>query len=211
MKRMMLVSLMLAIYWNVHSKSFGVVGEVFPVAEKSFLVLIEERLRILTASGELEALNRKWINTVVNHTNRPTALGLERTNQTTRHYYVSEITLSKDITDSKGNVLYLKGTHINALEHMPTYKPCWLFFNADDEAQIRWAGLQKNKCPNPKFVLTGGTINRAEKSLNAVIYFDQEGRITRKLNIEHVPARVTREENQLLIVEVAIKENSHVV
>lgn len=209
MKRVMLVSLMLAIYWNAHAKSFGVVGEVFPIAEKSFLVLIEERLRTLTASGELEVLNRKWINTMINHTNRPTALGLERTNQTIRHYYTSEITISKDITDPKGNVLYAKGTHINALEHMPAYRPCWLFFNADDEAQIRWSQMQKSNCPNPKFILTGGAIKRAEQSLNAVIYFDQEGRITRKLNIEHVPARVTRKENQLLIVEESIKENGN--
>ncbi|PWY53813.1 type-F conjugative transfer system protein TraW [Legionella qingyii] len=209
MKKVMLVSLMITIYWNAHAKSFGVVGEVFPVAEKSFLVLIEKRLRTLTTSGELEALNRKWIDTVVNHTNRPTALGLERINKTIRHYYTSEITLNKDITDHKGKVLFPKGTYVNALEHMPAYRPCWLFFNADDEAQIRWAQLQKSKCPNPKFILTGGAIKRTEKSLNAVIYFDQEGRITRKLNIEHVPARVTRKENQLLIVEVAIKENGN--
>ncbi|WP_131778969.1 type-F conjugative transfer system protein TraW [Legionella bozemanae] len=211
MKRVMLVSLMFAIYWNAHAKSFGVVGEVFPIAEKSFLVLIEERLRALTASGELEALNRKWINTVINHTNRPTALGLERTNQTIGHYYTSEITLSQDITDHKGNVLYPKGTYVNALDHMPGYRPCWLFFNADDEAQIRWVQMQRSKCPNPKFILTGGAIKHAEKKLNAVIYFDQEGRIIRKLDIEHVPAQVTREENQLLIVEVAIKENGNVV
>ncbi|PWY53804.1 type-F conjugative transfer system protein TraW [Legionella qingyii] len=211
MKRVLLVSLMLAIYWDVNAKSFGVVGEVFPIAEKSFLVLIEERLRTLTTSGELEALNRKWINTVVNHTNRPTALGLERINQTIRHYYKSEITLSQDITDHKGNVLYPKGTYVNAMEYMPAYRPCWLFFNADDKAQVRWAQMQKSKCPNPKFILTGGAIKRAEKSLNAVIYFDQEGRIIRKLNIEHVPAQVTRKENQLLIVEVAIKENGNVV
>lgn len=209
MKRVTLVSLMLAIYWHAHAKSFGVVGEVFPIAEKSFLVLIEERLRTLTASGELEVLNRKWINTVINHTNRPTELGLERTNQTIRHYYTSEITLSQDITDHKGKILYPKGTYANALEYIPAYRPCWLFFNADDKAQIRWAKIQKSNCPNPKFVLTGGTINRAEKNLNAVIYFDQEGRITRKLNIEHVPARVTRKENQLLIVEEAIKENGN--
>lgn len=174
-------------------------------------MLIEERLRILTASGELETLNRKWIDTVVNHTNRPTALGLGRTNQTIRHYYISEITLSQDIADGKGNVLYPKGTHVNSLGYMPTYRPCWLFFNADDEAQMRWAEKQNNQCSNPKFILTSGTIDSTEKRLNAVIYFDQEGRITRKLNIEHVPARVTRKENQLLIVEMAIKENGNVV
>lgn len=211
MKSILLLTFIMVIYSNAHAKSFGVVGEVFPVREKSFLELIEERLRTLNASGELEALKQKWIHAAEQHANRPTALDLERTQQTLKHYYRPEITLSKDIIDSKGNVLYLKGTHINALEHMPTYKPCWLFFNADDEAQIRWVVLQKNQCPNPKLILTGGAIHSTEKRLKAVIYFDQKGRITQKLNIKHVPTRVTREENQLLIVETAIKENGDVL
>lgn len=191
------------------TKSFGVIGEIFPVVEKSFLVLIEERLHALTLSGGFDALNQKWLHTVVNHTNRPSPLSLERIHQTISHYYTSEITLSQDITDYKGKVLYPKGTYINALEYMPAYNPCWLFFNADDEAQIRWAQIQKNNCSSPKFILTGGAIKVAEKSLNAVIYFDQEGRITSRLNIIHVPARVTRKANQLFIVEEAIKENGN--
>src|ERR1700733_7541388 len=100
---------------QINAKSFGVVGEVFPVVEKSFLELIGERLKTLSASGELEALNQRWTNTVVNHANRPSPLGLERTHRLIKHYYQPEITLSQDVADSSGRVLYPKGTQVNAL------------------------------------------------------------------------------------------------
>lgn len=196
---------------QVHAKSFGVVGEVFPIAEKSFLTLIEERLASLKASGELESLNQRWVQTAAEHANRPTALELPRTNRSTRHDYVPEITLSQDIRNEKGRILYSKGTHVNALQQMPSYTPCWLFFNADDETQLNWAAHQKTQCTNPKLILTGGAINTAEKKLNAVIYFDQAGKITTKLHIAHVPAKVTRYQNHLVIQEQAIKENGDVL
>lgn len=194
-----------------HAKSFGVVGEVFPVAEKSFLHLIEERLAALKTSGALDALNERWVQTVAEHANRPTALNLSRTDHSITHEYVPEITLSQDITNEKGLILYLKGTHVNALQHLPFYTPCWLFFNAEDKAQLKWAEHQKTQCANPKLILTGGGVNTAENTLNAVIYFDQAGKITTKLNITHVPAKVTRHQNSLVIHEQAIKENGDVL
>ncbi|MCW8400723.1 type-F conjugative transfer system protein TraW [Legionella sp. PATHC038] len=196
---------------QVHAKSFGVVGEVFPIAEKSFLTLIEERLASLKASGELESLNQRWVQTAAEHANRPMALDITRTNRSTRHDYVPEMTLSQDIRNEKGRILFSKGTHVNALQQMPSYTPCWLFFNADDEAQLNWAAHQKTQCTSPKLILTGGAINTAEKKLNAVIYFDQAGKITTKLHIAHVPAKVTRYQNHLVIAELAIKENGDVL
>lgn len=196
---------------QIHAKSFGVIGEVFPVAEMSFLKLIEERLAALQASGELEEMNQRWIQTAAEHANRPVALNLPRTNRSIAHDYVPEITLSQDISDAGGRILYVRGTHVNALSQLPSYQPCWLFFNADDEAQINWAQLQKTSCPNPKLILTGGAINAAEKKLHSVIYFDQAGKITRQLRITHVPAIVTRKGNRLVIVEHAIKENGDVL
>jgi conjugal transfer pilus assembly protein TraW len=195
---------------QVHAKSFGVVGEVFPIAEKSFLKLIEERLVALKASGALEAMNQRWIQTAAEHANRPKALDLPRTNRSAKQDYAPEIILSQDISDERGRVLFARGTTVNALAQMPSYKPCWLFFNADDEAQLNWATKQKTNCPNPKLILTGGAINAAEKKLNAVIYFDQAGKIITKLRIAHVPAKVTRYQNHLVIHEQAIKENGDV-
>ncbi|HAU0297864.1 TPA: type-F conjugative transfer system protein TraW [Legionella pneumophila] len=205
-----LILLMISI-GQIHAKSFGVIGEVFPVAEMSFLKLIEERLAALQASGELEEMNQRWIQTAAEHANRPVALNLPRTNRSIAHDYVPEITLSQDISDAGGRILYVRGTHVNALSQLPSYQPCWLFFNADDEAQINWAQLQKTSCPNPKLILTGGAINAAEKKLHSVIYFDQAGKITRQLRITHVPAIVTRKGNRLVIVEHAIKENGDVL
>ncbi|MDF1931834.1 type-F conjugative transfer system protein TraW [Legionella pneumophila] len=196
---------------QVHAKSFGVVGEVFPIAEKSFLRLIEERLASLKASGELKSLNQRWIQTAAEHANRPPALNIVRTHHSIKHEYVPEITLSQDITNEKGQILYSKGTHVNALQHMPSYTPCWLFFNADDDAQLNWANHQKTQCANPKLILTGGAVNKAEKRLDSVIYFDQAGKITSKLHIGHVPAKVIRHQNSLVIHEQAIKENGDVL
>lgn len=195
----------------VHAKSFGVVGEVFPIAEKSFLRLIEERLAALKASGALKALNQRWIQTAAEHANRPTALNLPRANHSIKHNYMPEITLSQDVRDERGRVLYAQGTTVNALAQMPAYKPCWLFFNADDEAQLNWAAHQKMSCPNPKLIITGGAINTTEKRLQSVIYFDQAGKITGKLHVAHVPAKVTRYQNHLVISELAIKENGDVL
>jgi conjugal transfer pilus assembly protein TraW len=196
---------------SIFAKSLGLVGAVFPVAEKSFLTLIEERLHILESNGTFEELNRRWIQTVAEHANRPPALGLRRALQTKNHHYFPEITLSEDILDNKGNVLYHKGTHVNALTHLSWYQPCWLFFNAEDEAQLRWAEQQKKLCSNPKFILTGGEIRSTEIRLQEPIYFDQAGRITLKLKISSVPARVTRGKDHLRIVESVIKENGHVL
>ncbi|MDF1931918.1 hypothetical protein PGH45_20080 [Legionella pneumophila] len=93
---------------QVHAKSFGVVGEVFPIAEKSFLRLIEERLASLKASGELKSLNQRWIQTAAEHANRPPALNIVRTHHSIKHEYVPEITLSQDITNEKGQIIYSK-------------------------------------------------------------------------------------------------------
>lgn len=209
MNRMICLLLLMVTAKISLAQSFGVVGEVFPVKEKSFLELIEERLKVLAANGELEAINQRWLNQVANHTNRPAPLGLERANSSTTHNYLPEITLSQDIKDSKGRVLFSEGTKVNALKQMPSYQLCWFFLNAEDEAQLRWA--EKQTCQNPKWVLTGGAINLAEKRLQAVVYFDQSGRITKKLNIQHVPAKVSRIGNYLVILEQAIKENGDVL
>lgn len=212
MRRMIpTILLALVISLNMHAKSFGVVGESFPVEELSFLKLIEQRLALLSANGALNALNQQWLKTVASHSDRPRPLNLPRTTRHQTHHYKPEVVLDQPITDSKGRVLYPAGTKVNALGKLASYSPCWLFFNADDEAQVRWAQREVTHCANPKMILTGGAVSSAERVLNATIYFDQAGRITHKLRIKSVPARVTRNGNQLRIDELTIKENGDVL
>lgn len=207
MKKTSLVFLIMFLAAKAYAKSFGIVGEVFPIAEMSFLKLIEERLAALNSSGELAALNQQWLQTVASHTDRPTPVKLSRSLQTRSHYYNPEKVLGQAITDFKGHVLHPQGTRVNALAALPSYLPCWLFFNADDEAQIRWVQKEMIHCANPKIILTGGAVSHAEKILQTTVYFDQAGRISSKLHISSVPARIKREGNQLRIDELAIKED----
>lgn len=207
MKQILWIVLAVTIYGQSSARSFGVEGEVFPVQEQSFLQLIEERLADLESQGAVESLNQQWLHTVAAHSNRPTPLRLSRTIERKVHIYSPEVVLGQALKDINGAVLFPAGTRVNALEQLPSYSPCWLFFNADDVAQINWAKKQSTQCQNPKMILTGGAVSDAEKQLNATIYFDQEGRITQRLRISSVPAQVMRLGNTLQIVEMAIKEN----
>jgi len=206
-KRVLLVWLLLTPCSSIHAHSLGVVGAVFPIKEKSFLTHIYERLTELKNQGAIEQLNQHWVKEVAAHANRPRPLSLMRIMHSRHHYYVPELVTADAIKDSTGRTLFTKGTRVNALKQLPSYQPCWLFFNADDEAQIRWVKKKAKECINPKYILTGGAVSQAETTLNAAIYFDQSGRITQKLRITAVPTQVTRRDNQLVIHEVAIKEN----
>lgn len=211
MKQKMMLSLLFLMTTQTFSQSIGVVGEVFPIAEMSFLTFIEQRLTVLSENGELGATNEQWKKTVENHANRPTPLWLPRANVTRAHYYKPEIKVDFDIRDSEGRVIYPKGTEVNALHQIPSYSPCWLFINADEKAELKWAFKTMHACSNPKIILTGGAIHEAEVFFKNAIYFDQGARITKTLMITGTPVQVSREGDVLKIVQFAIKENGDVI
>lgn len=193
------------------SQSLGVVGEVFPVGEQSFLRFIQERLQVLAQDGQIDAINVLWAREVEEHANRPQPLHLPHATIKRAHEYRPEIVTDFDIKDAEGRVIYPKGTVANALTHLPGYEPCWLFFNADEKSELNWAVNARKHCSNPKIILTGGAIHDAEVALNTIIYFDQKGALTQKLGIRATPAIVTRRGNALQIEELVVKENGDVL
>lgn len=209
MKSYCFLALALFIGQELHAKSLGVLGQTFPVAEKSLLVLIYERLNSMQQQGQWEGIERKWVNQVESHVMRPKPLGLARTDKKIIHYYTPIATVNQDVVDATGRIILNKGMSINALTQMPSYRPVWVFINYDDEAQRKFADSIRSKFSDIQWILTGGTIGDAEKQINQTIYFDQEGRISKKLKIKHVPALVTRSQDSLKVVEYAIGENGH--
>jgi len=194
---------------GAHAKSFETFGATFPVAEMSFLTLIESRLQALNSDDTLKALENQWVAMVSAHANRPKSVGLQRARQHHHHLYWPTITLSHDIVDSKHEVLFKKGTTVNALERMPSYAPHWIFFNSSDEAQVRWASKKLEGDNSVKVILTNGSISKTEEALKAPIYFDQAGRISNQLDIHEVPAEVVRAGNALRVSEVLIGESGY--
>ena len=194
---------------NVFAKSLGVVGEVFPIAEMSFLALIESRIVSLSKNGALEDIEKQWVKDVSAHANRPEPLHINRATKNNTHYYYPITILSRDVLDANNQVLFKGGTQINAFSRLPDYKPHWLFFDGDDKAQVRWALRKLQQDSNAKVILTGGEVGRLEQTLKTAIYFDQAGRISNQLGIIQVPAEVVRAENSLMISEFAIEESGY--
>ncbi len=139
MKRVFLGLLIACTTCLSFSKSFGVVGETFPVSEMSFLDFIELRLQNLTASGELHAMESEWQARVARTANRPNPVGLPRAVLKRSYHYDPTVILTSAILDGYGHVIYPIGSRVNGLEQRPNYAPCWLFFNADDKSQLLWA------------------------------------------------------------------------
>lgn len=202
------VMLLMIVSLNVKALDLGRRGVDFEVAEKSMLSLIEDRLKVLNSSGEIEGIKADFIKRVKKHVNRPNALNLPRAIETKSYPHYPVVKVAHDITDTQGHVIARKGTSINALKKMPSYYPFWVFLNGDDLAQVAWAKAQMNKHLNTKIILTGGAIKSVSSKLGARIYFDQEGRITSKLGIAHVPAIVERKGDVLLITEQKIEGDS---
>ena len=211
MKRIMCGVLLTCMAAASFSKSFGVIGATFPVREMSFLDFIELKLKALAENGTLHKLESKWQETASHSANRPKPVGLPRSTVKRIFHYDPTVMLTKAILNEQGEVIYPVGTRVNGLESRPNYAPCWLFFNADDEAQLLWAKNQKTNCEIPKLILTGGAVRDAERALNAVIYFDQGGRLSSRFQLQAVPAIITRDGNRLVVTEYVIKESGDVI
>jgi conjugal transfer pilus assembly protein TraW len=192
-----------------HAASLGVVGEVFPVAEMSFLAFIESRLAALQASGELENIQQRMISDVSAHATRPTPLNIPRASRTSTHFYTPSIRLSSPIIDHQNHILIPAGTSVNAFDTLTTYTPHWLLFNADDGAQVRWCEDMLRQYPAAKVILTQGDVGEMERALKTEIFFDQGGRMSQKLGIHQVPAYVSRAAKSLRIDEFMIGEDGH--
>lgn len=193
------------------AKSLGLVGHTYPVAEMSLLALIESRLAKHLNNKSLEEINQDFIKKASQHANRPQPNYLGRTNVTKIHFYTPVVKLTQTMTDHKGRILYPAGTIVNALLKMPSYKPCWFFFDGDDKAQVAFIKKRRVQCQNPKLILTKGSVLEAEALFNEPIYFDQSARIAKKIKLAHVPAIVSRLNEKLKVTEFAIKENGNAI
>lgn len=209
MRPVMVLLLMFSMVCSSFSKSLGVIGETFPIREMSFLDFIELRLKKLTDSGAIKTMESQWQERATRSADRPTPTGLPRATRSRQFHYDPSVTLTQAILDEKGRVLYPAGTRVNGLEQRPEYAPCWLFFNGDDESQVRWVLHEMHRCRNPKLILTGGSVREAEQELDAVIYFDQSARLSSRFQLNAVPARIRRDINRLQVEELVIKENGH--
>jgi conjugal transfer pilus assembly protein TraW len=177
------------------SWDLGVFGETFVIAEKDLLEHIFSRLKVLQETGKLEMEQKKVTERIKEMISHPQPISGITPTQVRREYqFDPTITVTRDLTDHRGQVFAKKGEQFNPLDRISFSKPL-LFIDGDDEKQVQWA-VSKTKDTSiqghefSKVILVKGAPLELGKRLNREIYFDQHGVLTTKLGIEHVPAIV---------------------
>lgn len=189
----------------IFAKDLGIIGQTFPVIEGNLIELIQSRLQEFNDNGKLKELEKKWVLDVAKKSLRPNPLHLPRALMTTSHYYTPVASVDHDIINAKGQVVVAKGVSINTLTKMPYYSPLWVFVDSDDSSQLDFAKQISEQNIKTKIILTKGNVKTAQDYIDAPVYFDQHGRLVKKLKIKSLPAVVLRDKDSLKITEILLK------
>lgn len=117
------------------AKDPGTWGNVFEPAEQDMLVFIQNRLKGMEQSGELERLKNEATERVKRNAVRPKPVeGLTVAKDYRSFAFDPTFTVPETITDMKGNIIARKGDQ-NPLDKVP-FSQVLYFIDGDDKAQI---------------------------------------------------------------------------
>lgn len=188
------------------AEDMGTVGRTYPVAEPDMIEWIKARAATMMQNGEWDNIQKKAIQTATDRIKNPQAV--PNITDATSHkewFYTPYVDVSKDIKDTKGNVIAKAGRY-NALRYKPMDVRL-VFINGNNEKQVEWALAKNNESDiRTKIVLTQGSFLDLDKKYKVWFYYDQNGTYTSKLNIKHVPALVEQQGTQIKITELANSE-----
>ena len=187
----------------VRGEDLGTLGPTYAIEEPHLLKAIEQQLRAKERSGELTHLEDEAKRRIVAAIEHPIPLpGITRTQTARSFYFDPSIVVRENITDAKGNILVPVGTRQNPLEVVSLSKHL-LFFDGTDSRQVEWARqLIARDEGKVKPILVAGSYLALMARWQLPVYFDQQGALTRKLGITHVPTLVSQEGLQLRIDEL---------
>jgi conjugal transfer pilus assembly protein TraW len=201
--RSVLIVAALLLSLAARAQDFGVIGPVYPIAEPSLLEVILARLRDAEATGVLARLQQDAQARAKNQIDQPAAIvKLTKTTQARSFFYDPSIVVPYAILDADGKLLVPPGTTVNPLDTV-SLSQALLFIDARDTAQVKRAsGILDERGGKLKVILTGGSYLDLMRRWKRPVFFDQQGTLTEKLGIRHVPALVTQDGKRLKIEEI---------
>ncbi len=196
------------IFCNIsYAKDFGSFVNSYDIAETDALEMIKNKLSKMQESGEIVKLQKKWKEQAVKSANRPkdATQVIKTRNETITRYYDPSIEVVSDLKDHNGVIFVKKGTKINPFDKLPfNYRPKMIFIDGDDKYQVSYATKLYQQDNQLKIILVRGNIIDLMKDKKIRFFFDQNGILTEKFNLEYFPSLVIREGKLLKIIELAL-------
>lgn len=175
-------------------------GNIYEIEEKDFLKIIQER----AASIDWEEKKQKWQaktkEDVENYRPKNSVSNIPPA-QTEEVYKVDlSYTLSFDITDIYGNVIFPQGYTFNPLEEMKKqgiyYTKKIIAINGLREREVDWFKKNFNNDPNSMLVITDGYALDLNKKLNRPVYYLTQ-KMKEKFVIEFTPSLVFQKKDSV--------------
>lgn len=207
--RLFCIVIILAYSSSTRARDLGTHGTIYPIEEQDPIALIQQKLKVMEESGELEQRNRELQKKTRTFVERPkSAKGITKATKNRVFYYDPTYEVKENLYDHQGRLFAKKGTRINSLETV-SLSINLIFFDGDDEDQLAWVkgqqvAAQSKKEKPIKLILVKGAPLKLSKDLGVPVYFDQSGSLTKKLEIKNVPTLVSQIGHQLKIEEIKI-------
>lgn len=184
------------------AEKLGRLGQVYEITEPDFIKYMTARVEAQVASGEMEKKKNEYLGKIKRSATDPAAVdGIANTSEEKVFYYNPAITVDYNITDDNGRIVVPAGTTTNPLVIMSLTKRL-VFFDARERNQRDYVErLSRQEGNQLKLILTGGSPTDLMKQWNKRVYFDQNGWMTKRLGITHVPAIVSQDGDLLKIHE----------
>lgn len=191
----------------INAKDLGTHGAVYKIQEPDALEQIYDKLKAMEKTGALQKKQKEAVDRALNTAKNPKPVENIQTATTRRvRMFDPTMRLSNDITTDEGLVVARAGTSVNPLDTVTMTKTL-VFFKGSDPEQVaavkKLVDAYKNRITP---LLVDGSWYDLTKSWKRQVYFDQQGYISRKLQITTVPAIVRQNGKLLEISEVPAKE-----
>jgi conjugal transfer pilus assembly protein TraW len=184
------------IFLAVLAIDLGRSGQTFPVQEQSLLEYIVQQAS--QSKFDKEGYGKE----VEEYIKNPTPVAGLSAAVSKRSFLFNPTHIVEEDIEVDGELFAKAGDKINPLDWMK-FDETLLFFDGSDKGQLAWA---KKARSNAKWILVKGSPLDLEEKEKRPVYFDQSGIYTARFQIEHFPAKVIQQGNQLVIEELVVDE-----
>jgi conjugal transfer pilus assembly protein TraW len=183
----------------------GTIGPTYGIGEQDMLEWIEKWVTAKVDSGEALRYQQEQAERIKRKLAEPDAIkAVSKAQRGRTRYFDPTFVAAQNVTDEAGKILVAAGTTINPLDRINLTRPL-IFFDARDPNQVAFAKKYiDGRAGLAKPVLVGGSYFELMRLWRTPVYFDQQGSLTRRFGIEHVPAIVAQERKRLRIDEIAL-------
>lgn len=192
---------------GLRAAPYEAIGPVYPIAERDALQVLQARMARQVTPERLARWRARQSEQARLRTLEPIPVaGLARASARVRRVFDPALEVPDAITDADGRTVVPAGARINPLAVLSLTRRL-AFFDARDPEQVQAIERLLARGGTPvKPVAVGGAWLPLARRWSRPVYFDQQGLLSRRLQLGAVPALVFQEGQHLVVEEIPARE-----